>query len=362
MAIEAMTHWHEPFLAAACRAPSGDNTQPWRFTVEGDTIALDLDPARDPSPMNAGQRMARIAVGAALENLLQAAQSLGLDVELLDDPSPSLVKVRLTHDPIDANRLDPNFGARVTNRRVYDGRPLSPSVLNPLINATPEVDGIASRWIVGADRLKTLAEIIGQADALMFGNPTMRAAFLHNVRFDRPPGEAVEEGLSLGALELTGSDRLALKIMRRTPDVLLRLGGASKVFAGKARQLVVSASGLLVIAAPDETADTDLRVGRAMQRAWLALTSQGLAAQPMMSLPVLDNARQHGDAQLRETLGIARIASLIEEFRAQLPELAGRRPAWLLRFGYAPAPSGRTGRLPLARVTSYDRETRGTPR
>jgi hypothetical protein len=96
-----------------------------------------------------------------------------------------------------------------------------------------------------------------------------------------------------------------------------------------------------------------------MQRAWLALTAQRLAAQPMMSLPVLDNARRHGDHRLREALGVARIAALIDEFRALVPELAGRRPAWVLRFGYAPPPSGRTGRLAIERVTTYDRENVG---
>ena len=45
-------------LTAAGRAPSGDNTQPWRFVVNSDsgTIALEEDASRDPSPMNAGRR------------------------------------------------------------------------------------------------------------------------------------------------------------------------------------------------------------------------------------------------------------------------------------------------------------------
>src|SRR5262249_47838431 len=48
-------------LAAACRAPSGDNRQPWRFEIDETEmrLTLQLDPNRDPSPMNAGQRMSR---------------------------------------------------------------------------------------------------------------------------------------------------------------------------------------------------------------------------------------------------------------------------------------------------------------
>src|SRR3954471_2545432 len=85
-------------LTAAGQAPSGDNTQPWRFVVdpESGTIALEEDATRDPSPMNTGGRMSRIAVGAALENLIRRAQSHGWDVKLERAVYPALAGIRLT--------------------------------------------------------------------------------------------------------------------------------------------------------------------------------------------------------------------------------------------------------------------------
>jgi nitroreductase len=350
----------EPFralLEAAARAPSGDNTQPWRFVVdeEAGTVALELDPTRDPSPMNAGQRMARIAVGAALENLVRAAQDLGWSAEPTAASPPALATVRLVGDAAAGGRVDEAICVRRTNRRPYDGRPVGAEVLDALARETPEAEGATTHWIVGADRLAALAEVIGRADAIMFGDPTMRRAFLANVRFDEPPGAEVAEGLSLASLELSPADRVALRVMRRAPDWLLRLGGASKVFAAKARQLVAGASGLCLVAARGRDAATDLAVGRALQRAWLALTARGLAAQPMMSLPVLDNALDHGDDALRRALGADRVAALLDEFRARAPEVGDGRPAWLLRFGFAPPPSGRTGRRPLEAVAAAPR-------
>jgi hypothetical protein len=105
------------------------------------------------------------------------------------------------------------------------------------------------------------------------------------------------------------------------------------------------------VAAPDDSERTDLTVGRVVQRAWLALTAEGMAAQPMMSLPVLDNAVRQGDERMREALGTGRVAALLDEFRAATPNLGNGRPAWVMRFGFAPPPSGRTGRLPVERVT-----------
>jgi hypothetical protein len=340
----------ESVIASAARAPSGDNTQPWRFEADGGTIALLLDAGRDPSPMNAGQRMARIAAGAALENLLRAARDLGLRADLDPDPSPALARVRLVDEGGTCGRVAPVIAQRSTNRRPYDGRPVADEVLGQLAGETPGIDGVVTHWLVGADRLKDLARAIGRADAVMFGEPSMRNAFLAKVRFDRPPDEAVEEGLSIGSLELSASDRLALRVMRRLPDFALKLAGASAVFESKARGLVAGSSGLLVVSAPDDRRATDLAVGRAAERAWLALTARGLAAQPMMSLPVLENALKHGDERLRSALGVDRVTALLDDFRTLVPELGGRRPAWLMRFGFAPPPSGRTGRLPIARL------------
>jgi nitroreductase len=337
----------EPLLAAAGTAPSGDNTQPWRFTVneaEG-TIALEVDPTRDPSPMNVGQRMARIALGAALENLVRAAQSRGWTADVEIGPRPALATVHLSGGGFDASYEDRLLLARVTNRRAYDGRALSSETLEQLALVSPELDGIRTHWIATRERIDTLGRLIGRGDALMFGEPSMRSAFLSKVRFDAPANEVVEEGLSLSSLELSAADRFALRAMTRTPNWLLRLGGAARVFAAKATALVRSASGLCLVVAPGSSNETDLAVGRAMQRAWLALTALGLHAQPMMSLCVLESIREYGDLRLHRAVGLERLNAVLDEFRAVAPEIGAGRPAYLFRFGHAPAPSGRTGRM-----------------
>jgi hypothetical protein len=334
-------------------APSGDNTQPWYFVVDAanQRIAIHLDPTRDPSPMNSGQRMARIALGAALENILYLAARNKWSVELETAPAPALAAVRVLLPPEVGGPLEAVVRERVTNRRVYDGRPVPPDVLGRVADAVPPLDGVTTHWIVDRERVTGLADLIGRADAVMFGAPAMRHAFLGNVRFDAPPNAVVEQGLSLDSLELTGSDRVALRLMRRMPDWLVKVAGAGKVFASKARQLVTSASGLSLIVAPDDAEATDLTVGRVLQRGWLALNEQGLAVQPMSSLPVLENALRHGTPEVVAALGRGQVETLRDELHRRVPELGDGRLAFLLRFGYAPPPTGRTGRLPLSAVT-----------
>jgi hypothetical protein len=66
---------------------------------------------------------------------------------------------------------------------------------------------------------------------------------------------------------------------------------------------------------------------------------------------VTSNAIDHGSPALVAALGRDRVAAFGRQFRGLIPEVGLGRPAFLVRFGYAPAPSGRTGRLPLPAVT-----------
>lgn len=337
----------EALLTAAVQAPSGDNLQPWRFAVEeaSGRIALYVDPSRDPSPMNAGQLMSRMALGAALENLLRTAEHNGWHVRLEEAEPPAVAALCLQEEPNDTPAVESAIRARVTNRRFYDGRPIAADVLARLREATPILHEVGTHWITERGRLAELAQLIGAADALMFREPSMRRAFRGNVRFDAAANTEVEFGLPVAALELSFFERMALRQMPWIPGWLLRLL-SKPAFARRAERLVTSASGLCLGVAPDHRQSTYLPAGRAMQRAWLSLTTLGLAVQPMMSLVVLDHAFHHGGPELIDSLGRAELKRLGDDFRRLAPELAGGRPAFLLRFGYAPPPSGRTGRLP----------------
>ena len=346
----------EPFealLSAAVRAPSGDNTQPWRFVIDPETLRIFLyvDETRDPSPMNADQCMSRLAVGAALENMLRAALAKGWTVCLEDPPETALAALKVVD--FHANgATDSVIAARVTNRRRYDGRPLPASVLTRLQQESPGMEGVRVCWVHDRPRLDALAALIGRADALMLSEPSMRRAFLANVRFDLPANAEAEEYLPLGSLELSFADRTALRFLSHIPDWVLRLGWARRKFAAAARRLVHSASGLYMVVTDRESPQNDLSIGRVVQQTWLALTASGLAAQPMMSMAIMENALRHGSPELLRSLGREQAKLLVAEFRGLVSETQTDTLVFIMRFGYGRAPTVRTGRLPLAACTT----------
>ena len=336
----------DTLLKAAVLAPSGDNTQPWRFDVYRRqwTILVDVDPTRDASPMNVGQRMAWIAIGAAIENMVQTAEGHGWQYRLTDMTGDRPVRFQL-EPTTEIGTIDPNITARATNRKVYNGGEIPPAYIAALQADTAEIDGVSAHWITDRGALAQLSHLIARADALILGTKPIRDAFLAKVRFDQPANAIVDEGLSLGSLEISAAERFMLGWMRYVPDGPLRLLGGRSVFASAAKKLALSASGLCLITAPDDSHASKIPIGRVWQRAWLALTKQKLACQPMMSLVVLRNIRDHGPKALLEQIGKSASESLLEDFEFAFGESASSRVAAIMRIGWSAAPTSRTGRL-----------------
>lgn len=330
---------------AGTLAPSGDNLQPWRFEVdpERSRLIVHVDEERDLSPMNSGQRMSRIAVGAAVENVIQTAEYNDLNCRV-DSIERTAVTLSV-NTPVDNNDIAvPKVVLdRCTNRRQYDRRPVDAETLENAASTTGNPDGIQVAWVMDHNQIDGLASIVRKSDTLMFGNAGIRNAFLENVRLDRPATEPVEEGLALATLQAGPFDRFALRLLSRTPAWLADRT-AGKAISKQSEKLVLSASGLCIGVALDAAFDTDFRVGRAMERAWLALTRCGMAVQPMMSLLVLQGALEHDSDRLSSQIDFTSVQRLLDEVTEIIPQVAEGRLGFIVRFGFAPPPAGRSGR------------------
>src|SRR5439155_14665473 len=129
-------------------------------------------------------------------NMLRTAQHNGWEAEWIPDAGGCRAVLRLQDALGPDGAPDSAIAARVTNRRLYDARPIPAEILAQLMQQTPALDGIQTHWIAQRERLVESAALIGRADAVMFGEGTMRRAFLSKVRFDAAATEPVAEGLS----------------------------------------------------------------------------------------------------------------------------------------------------------------------
>ncbi len=88
----------EQLVRAATLAPSGDNLQPWQFEMDPihQRLVVRLDSTADQSPMNVEQRMSRISLGAAVENILQTARASAVNCEYEIDEKATNVTLTLS--------------------------------------------------------------------------------------------------------------------------------------------------------------------------------------------------------------------------------------------------------------------------
>ncbi len=334
----------QTLVEAAILAPSGDNTQPWRFEIDETqrSITVRLDPTRDPSPMNAGQCMARVAIGCAVENMRQTAERnhWPCQIAYLDDAA----QVTVDQEAQTAGTISDAIRNRVSNRRVYSGEPIAVETLANLTAACQTDGPTGVHWITESSQRRTLCELIGRADGILLSAEGPRKAFLEKVRFDQQPTAVVDEGLSLGSLELSAPQQMAMRMMPRVPNWLLQAAGGKSLFRAAALKLAKSASGFCLVTTSATGNRSDYEVGRVWERAWLALADQSLASQPTMSLLVLQNIRDNGSDEQKAMLDQAATAAVLADFADFVATFSDATPRALLRFGIAGSPTARVGR------------------
>ncbi|MDT7574184.1 MAG: hypothetical protein QOH17_517 [Pseudonocardiales bacterium] len=183
-------------LAAAGRAPSLHNSQPWRFRVEPDLIELWADPRRALPAADPSGREQRLACGAALYNLRLALQGCGVRplVTLQSDPDrPDLlacVRYGGHKSPTPEQlRLLAAIPKRHTNRTPFTDEQLTIGERNALSRAALD-EGAWLHFVDDRGQRDELARLAAQAHTIQQADPAFQAEVARwmAVTADRPDG------------------------------------------------------------------------------------------------------------------------------------------------------------------------------
>lgn len=344
----------ERILNLARWAPSGDNTQPWRFEIlEDEHILVHGFDTRDHVVYDRGGHASQLALGAVLENISIAASGEGRNVCIKRRPhTPDthlMFDVHLQHQgDIKPSALLPYIETRVVQRRPMSTLPLSAELKQDLAENLPSGysvqwhDGLAARWRI-AKTLFSSAKIrltIPEAYAVHKAVIDWGAQF----SIDKIPGQAVGVGpyterlmrwvlSSWGRVVFFNSFLLGHLPPRIQLDLLPGL------FCGAHFALI----------APNrpESADDYISAGRAMQRFWLNATRLGLLIQPEMTPLIF--ARFHRQQIVFSQISSAHLRA--KKVNQRLQAITGaemlEKLFFLGRVGYGPCPRARSTRKAL---------------
>jgi len=349
-------------LELARWAPSGDNTQPWRFEVLGEEHLLvhGFD-TRDHVVYDLDGHASQLAVGALLETLAISATTEGRRADIHRRPSCSDTHLEYDvylhrDDSIVPNSLAKYIQQRVVQRRALSTRRLESGQKKALASSLPP--GYQVVWFEGLGQRWRLARF-------MFDNAKIRltipeAYLVHKTviewgaRYseDRIPEHAV------------GVDAVTAKIMRWAMVSWNRVKALNTFFLGHLPPRIqldlipgvrCGAHFALLAPEPPESVDHHVDFGRVVQRFWLTATSLGLLIQPEMT-PVIFT-RYH-----RSGLGFTHLASanvMVKHLDERLEGLLvghDRKALFFMgRIGAGPQPVSRSLRRPLAEMMLGDR-------
>jgi Nitroreductase family len=309
-------------VAAAIRAPSMHNTQPWKFRRRADGIDVLADDARRLAVADPTGWAVRIACGAAVFNLRLAFAAHGVTPQVLLRPEPGqpqlLARVgagppRPPRAPTPAQRrLYAAIPRRHSNRAPFAPVPVPADVRAELMAAARD-EGAWLALLIGPAAVGAVAEIAHAASTVLHRDPRYRAELATWTRPDGGGGDGVPAAAG-------GPSPEPHDVLPRRPFVLpgSRPGAVP-------RPDVESEPLVAVLGTPGDLPGDQLTAGQAMQRILLTLTEAGLSAS-LVSQPI-------------------EVASAREQLRIALGQYGA--PQMVLRVGYG-TPGSPTPRRPAA--------------
>ena len=338
--------WVDTFMRAGMLAPSGDNLQPWRFGVDRPErrLLLGCDPRRDPSPMNDGDTMARISLGALVANVFLTHLHNRRPLPAASVHDDGVVELRGVAFGAPPGEIPPLLRRRYTDRGRYGGSVLSSDLSQAASEAARAFAALARQLSVPAPEaallrvhvvtqpalLAHVAAALTQADRWLFSHQAARSAFFEALRrgLQGEQQDAVE-GLPIWTLKLGALERRMLRLTLRLPQRTVSWLGFARNVARRTRWLLRHTPALALITAPDWTKRTDVLLGLLTQLFWLELTKRHYVTQPMMALPVLRNMERGG------LLPPQTCDPLEDAVREAVPEVDSDRLGFIMRIGRA---------------------------
>jgi nitroreductase len=273
--------------AAAIRAPSLHNSQPWRFRLRDSAVEVLADPQRQLPVGDATGWAVRIACGAAVFNarLALALRGTAAQVQVRPDHTDPTLMARLTPGPArPATRAERELfdaiAVRHSNRRPFWPTPVPSDIRVRLVEAA-RVEGAWLELLVGMLPLTMLGEIADSADRVLRRDPRYQAEMSQWIRTD-VAGEGIP--VTAGGFAPEAHD---LFPMRTYTEHRRPLG---RDFEPEPLVAVLGSTG--------DSAGDQINAGQALQRVLLTATTAGLSSS-MSSQPIEVPAARE---QLRQSL------------------------------------------------------------
>jgi hypothetical protein len=280
----------ETVLAAAARAPSAHNTQPWRVRVDGSRVVVHADLGRWLRHGDPSRRDLHLSVGAFIEALCLSFAANGVRAEASDPlafktAAGSELVLRDGETGAEARAAASLLRRRQTSRLRYSPR-VPEAAATAALSAAADAAGLSLHLVEKtAPARRALEGWVYAAVREGWLDPRAVVELAGWLRVDPEGARRPEDGLSTHCLGLSPAETVALATATRAG--LWRAAHATflapvlaAALARAETRVVEEAPFLGVLVAPGEGGDA----GAAFLRVWLEATRLGLSLAPLSVL------------------------------------------------------------------------------
>jgi len=335
-------------VKAGISSPSADNAQPVGYQWTGSTLIIQFDASRCSGGIfDASHHAVLLTLGAALENILIAADALGISIHCqyhsLESGNPS-VELSIDQTASFEQPSEPHaLFERYTNRFPFQRKSIPNDVIED-IQAVQEGEAVC---LVSHQKreLKTIASHVKVASEIRFQTQEIHEWFAGTLRFTQQE-VAMGNGLDVATFDLPPGGKALIKLISDWNRLkLLNKLGMYKLLSNIEAMPIKQAPAICMIFG-DKGVRGGIDAGRLMERVWIKLNMCGIAVQPYYVVPDQIQRLQRGKVGDCFTDKVRIMKQYFDKFAAD------KALHMVLRIGYPMKMPVTSQRMPLESVVS----------
>ena len=296
----------EFLVAQAVKAPSGHNTQPWKFRQNGSVVEIHPDFDRRLPVVDPDDRELFVSLGCAAENLCLAAQNIGYESSVAVGDTGVIAVALAEGADVKSSPLFEQIDLRQTNRSIYTGEEIALDALKRL-QAIRSEDGVSVHYYARQTKqFNDIEQYVLQGNTYQMQNEAFKAELKSWMRFNKKHQDQTLDGLSYAVFG-------APNVPRWMAEPIMSMAINTRTQNKADREKIDSASHLVLFTTRENSRREWVNLGRTLQRFLLTATELGIA-HAYLNQP---NEQPEIAAEMAKTL-----------------DLDGEYPTVLLRVGY----------------------------
>jgi len=250
-------------------APSGHNTQPWKFEVKDNVILLFPDYTRKLNIVDSDDHALFISLGCALENLIIAANYFGYSASVEyfpKDEEEECIRITLTNAKV---VYDDNLFNAISNRQTTRSKFANTKIPLEDLKKLEQVsnqDSVSLVVFKEEKEIDPILEFVKEANKLQFQNKLFINELISWIRFNRKEAFARLDGLNPKSLWFPFIPKWLGKLF-------LNVFATPNSEAKKSETLIRGSSALLLFVAQTDCKEAWVKLGQSFERVVLRATS-----------------------------------------------------------------------------------------